>query len=73
MRTNHERKIPLDGNLHGQRRRNKLEIIPRTNIPTGKKLTKVSQKKWLKNERGKNNAPVALLGTTPGENVENRS
>ena len=67
------RKIPLDGNPHRQQLRNELEIIPRMNIPTGRNLTKVSQTMWLKNERGKNNAPVAPTGTTPAENVENRS
>jgi len=72
MRTNHERKIPLNGNLHGQLLRNELEIIPTMNIPTRRKLTKVSQKMWLKNKRGKNNAPIAPSGTTPGENVENQ-
>jgi len=42
-------------------------------IPTGRQLTKLSQKMRLKNEKGKNHAPVAPLGTTRGENVENRS
>jgi len=41
------------------------------NIPIGRKLMKVSQRMWLRNGRGKNNAPIAPSGTTPGENVEN--
>jgi len=39
-------------------------------IRTAKKLMKESQNLWLKNEKGKNNAPVEHLGTTPGENVK---
>jgi len=69
---NHERIIPLDGNLHGQQHRNELEIIPRMNIQTGRKLRKESQKMWLRNERGKNNVLVAPSGTTAGESVESR-
>ena len=37
-----------------------------------KKLMKELPKRWLKKERGKNNALVAPWITTPGENVESR-
>jgi len=41
-------------------------------IPTERKLKKELLKRWLKKERGKNNALVAPSTTTPGENVESR-
>jgi len=68
----HERIIALDGNLHRQQHRNELEIIPRINIQTGRKLMKESQKMWLRTERGKNNVLVAPSGTTPEESIESR-
>jgi len=70
---NHERIISHDGNLHGQQLRNELEIIPRMNIPTGRKPMKESQKMWLRNERQKTSILIALSGTIPGENVESGS
>jgi len=41
-------------------------------IPTGRKLMKKLPKRWLKKERGKNNALVASSTTTPREHVESR-
>jgi len=70
--TNLGRIIPPDGNLHRQQLRNETVIIPRMSIPTGRKLMKELPKRWLKKERGKNDALVAPSTTTPGENAESR-
>jgi len=72
MITNLERIIALDGKLCGQQLQNEPVIIPRMNIPTGRKLMKGSLKIWLKNRRGKIVALVVPSKTTSGENVESR-